>query len=74
MKTIGKFEAYNGYRSELIQVKDGTYYKIIRLCKGDYYILYKNNDIFCKKECYEELPFYGRTLQDAKNEIKRLEK
>lgn len=73
MKTIGKLEAYTGYRDELIEVKDGTYYRIIRLHKDDCYMLFKKTDKFCERESYEELPFYGRTLKDAKDKIKHLE-
>lgn len=74
MKTIAKLEAYDGYRDELIEIKDGTYYRIIRLHKGDIYMLLKRTGISCGIKYYKELPFYSRTLKDAKNKIKQLEK
>ena len=74
MKTVAKLVFTDGYRDELIKVKDGTYYRIKRLRNGDFYMLYKNNSKYGEKEYDEKISFYGWTLQDAKDEIKRLEK
>lgn len=74
MKTVAKLVLPDGYRDELIKVKDGTYYRIKRLRNGDSYKLYKNNSKYGQQEYDEELPFWGLTLQEAKDEIKRLEK
>ena len=74
MKTVAKLVFTDGYRDELIQIKDGTYYRIKRLRKGDFYMLYKNNSKYGEKEYDEKISFNGFTLQEAKDEIKRLEK
>lgn len=74
MKTIAMVVLPEGYREELIKVKNGTYYRIKRIRKGDSYKLYKNNSKYGQPEYDELLDFWGLTLKEVYNEIKRLEK
>ena len=57
MKTIAKIINSEGYRDELIKGQNGTYYRIIRIRKGDAYKLYKINDKDCSPEHNELLDF-----------------
>ena len=74
MKTVTKLVLSDGYRDELIKVQDGTYYRIKRVRNGDSYKLYKNNSEYGLPEYDELLDFWGLTLKEAYDEIKRLEK
>ena len=74
MKTVAKVVLSDGYRDEIIQVKDCTYYRIKRIRNGDAYKLYKNNSEYGLPKYDELLDFWGLTLKEAYDEIKRLEK
>ena len=74
MKTVAKLVLNDGYRDELIKIKNGTYYRIKRVRTGDSYKLYKNNSEYGLPEYDELLDFWGLTLKEAYDEIKRIEK
>jgi hypothetical protein len=74
MKTVAKVAFTDGYRDELIKVEDGTYYRIKRVRNGDSYKIYKNNSEYGLPEYDEQIDFWGLTLKEAKDEIKRLER
>lgn len=74
MKNIAKIALEDGYRDELIKGKNNKYYRIKRYRKGDSYKIYKNNSEYGIPEYDEEIDFWGLTLKEAYEEIKRLEK
>lgn len=74
MKTVAKLVLTDGYRDELIRVKNGTYYRIKRTRNGDSYKIYKNNSQYGLPEYDEQIDFWGLTLKEARDKIQSLEK